>query len=110
MANSDLKISDLDEHAVMGAVPGGIKCGRLPEATIREDLPTILEKFNLLHEGKLNNASAVLFGRDFYYYPQCLPRLACFKGTTQYWYEVVISLLDIEVIFFSRAIILLFLC
>ena len=83
MANSDLKISDLDEHAVMGAVPGGIKCGRLPEATIREDLPTILEKFNLLHEGKLNNASAVLFGRDFYY-----------------WYEVVISLLDIEVIFF----------
>lgn len=28
MANSDLKISDLDEHAVMGAVPGGIKCGR----------------------------------------------------------------------------------
>lgn len=82
MANSDLKISDLDEHAVMGAVPGGIKCGRLPEATIREDLPTILEKFNLLHEGKLNNASAVLFGRDFYYYPQCLLRLACFKGTT----------------------------
>ena len=71
MANSDLKISDLDEHAVMGAVPGGIKCGRLPEATIREDLPTILEKFNLLHEGKLNNAS-----------PQCLLRLACFKGTT----------------------------
>ena len=82
MANSDLKISDLDEHAVMGAVPGGIKCGRLPEATIREDLPTILEKFNLLHEGKLNNASAVLFGRDFYYYLQCLLRLACFKGTT----------------------------
>ena len=37
MANSDLKISDLDEHAVMGAVPGGIKCGRLPEATIREE-------------------------------------------------------------------------
>ena len=83
MTNSDLKISDLDEHAVMGAVRGGIRCGRLPEATIREDLPTILEKFNLLHEGKLNNASAVLFGRDFYYYPQCLLRLARFKGTTK---------------------------
>lgn len=83
MTNSDLKISDLDEHDVMGAVRGGIRCGRLPEATIREDLPTILEKFNLLHEGKLNNASAVLFGRDFYYYPQCLLRLARFKGTTK---------------------------
>ena len=99
MANPDLKISDLDEHAVMGAVPGGIKCGRLPEATIREDLPTILEKFNLLHEGKLNNASAVLFGRDFIIIPN-----VCFvwrvSKVRQYWYEVVISLLDIEVIFF----------
>lgn len=83
MPNPDLKISDLDEHAIMGAVRGGIRCGRLPEATIREELPTILEKFNLLHDGKLNNASAVLFGRDFYYYPQCLLRLARFKGTTK---------------------------
>lgn len=68
MTNPDLKISDLDEHTILGAVRGGIRCGRLPEATIREDLPTILEKFNLLHDGKLNNASVVLFGRDFYYY------------------------------------------
>ena len=83
ITNPDLKISDLDEHAILGAVRGGIRCGRLPEATIREDLPTILEKFNLLHDGKLNNASAVLFGRDFYHYPQCLLRLARFKGTTK---------------------------
>ncbi len=83
MANPDLKISDLDEHAIMGAVRGGIRCGRLPEATIREDLPTILGKFNLLHNEKLNNASVVLFGHDFYYYPQCLLRLARFKGTTK---------------------------
>ena len=77
--NREIISYNIAEHPT---VPGGIKCGRLPEATIREDLPTILEKFNLLHEGKLNNASAVLFGRDFYYYPQCLLRLACFKGTT----------------------------
>lgn len=83
MTNPDLKISDLDEHTILGAVRGGIRCGRLPEATIREDLPTILEKFNLLHDGKLNNASVVLFGRDFYYYPQCLLRMARFKGTTK---------------------------
>ena len=83
MINSDLKISDLDEQAIMGAVRGGIRSGRLPETTIREDISTILEKFNLLHEGKLNNAAAVLFGRNFYYYPQCLLRLARFKGTTK---------------------------
>jgi len=109
MPNPDLKISDLDEHAIMGAVRGGIRCGRLPEATIREDLPTILEKFNLLYDGKLNNASAVLFGRDFYYYPQCLLRLARFKGTTKDEFidnqritGNIYSLLDVAMAFFFK--------
>lgn len=35
MTNPDIKVTDLDEHAIMGAVRGGIRCGRLPEATIR---------------------------------------------------------------------------
>ncbi len=55
----------------------------MPETTITESIPAILEKFDLLHDGKLNNAAAVLFGRDFYFYPQCLLRLARFKGTTK---------------------------
>ncbi len=83
MTNPDLKISDLDENAILGAVRRGIRCGRLPETTLMEDLPSILEKFNLLHDGNLNNAAAVLFGSDFYYYPQCLLRLARFKGNTK---------------------------
>ena len=83
ITNPNLKISDLDENAIMGAVRSGIRGGRLPETTIAESIPAILEKFDLLHDGKLNNASAVLFGRDFYYYPQCLLRLARFKGTTK---------------------------
>ncbi len=81
--NPDLQISDLDENAIIGAVRAGINCGRLPEATIREEIPAILEKFDLLHDGKLNNAAAVLFGRNLYDYPQCLLRLARFKGTTK---------------------------
>lgn len=81
--NPDLHISDLDENAIMGAVRAGIRSGRLPEITIREELPVVLEKFDLLHDGKLNNAAAVLFGRKFYNYPQCLLRLARFKGTTK---------------------------
>jgi len=83
MINPDLQISDLDEQSIMGAVRSGIRSGRLPETTIRENISTILEKFNLLHNGKLNNAAAVLFGNDLYYYPQCLLRLARFKGTTK---------------------------
>ena len=81
MPNPDLHISDLDENAIIGAVRAGINCGRLPESTIREEIPAILEKFDLLHDGKLNNAAAVLFGRNLYDYPQCLLRMARFRGT-----------------------------
>ena len=83
MINSDLKITDLDENAILGAVREGIRNGRLPETTIREEIPVILKKFGLLHDGKLNNAAAVLFGKDLYGYPQCLVRMARFKGTTK---------------------------
>ena len=83
MPNPDLHISDLDENAIIGAVRAGINCGRLPETTIREEIPAILEKFDLLHDGKLNNAAAVLFGRNLYDYPQCLLRMARFRGTTK---------------------------
>lgn len=109
MANSDLQISDLDENAIAGAVRAGINSGRLPEITIREDIPAILEKFDLLHNGKLNNAAAVLFGRQLYDYPQCLLRLARFKGITkdefidnQRAQGNIYDLLDIAISFFFK--------
>ncbi len=83
MINPDLKIADLDENAILGAVREGIRNGRLPETTIREDIPVILKKFRLFNDGKLNNAAAVLFGKELYDYPQCLLRMARFKGTTK---------------------------
>ena len=83
MINPDLKIADLDENAILGAVREGIRNGRLPETTIREEIPVILKKFRLLTDGKLNNAAAVLFGKELYDYPQCLLRMARFKGTTK---------------------------
>jgi ATP-dependent DNA helicase RecG len=81
MTNPELQIADLDENAILGAVRAGIDSGRLPENTIREETATILEKFDLLHHQQLNNAAAVLFGNNFYDYPQCLLRMARFKGT-----------------------------
>jgi ATP-dependent DNA helicase RecG len=81
MTNPDLQIADLDENTILGAVRAGIDSGRLPENTIREDIPSILEKFDLLHHQQLNNAAAVLFGKKFYDYPQCLLRMARFRGT-----------------------------
>lgn len=43
-----LEISDLVETAILGAVRGGIRGGRLPEGSMQEDVRTILEKFDLL--------------------------------------------------------------
>ena len=43
MPNPDLQISDLDENAIIGAVRAGINCGRLPETTIREEIPLSLK-------------------------------------------------------------------
>ena len=80
MTNPDLQITDLDKNAILGAVRAGIDSGRLPENTIREEIPAILEKFDLLHDQQLNNAAAVLFGSKFYDYPQCLLRMARFRG------------------------------
>lgn len=109
MVNPELRIEDLDENTIMGAVRGGIRSGRLPEGTITEDIPVILEKLDLLHNGKLNNAAAVLFGRKFYGYPQCLLRLARFKGTTkeEFWDNQrvqgnIFELLDAAMAFFFK--------
>ena len=75
------------EKSVLGAVREGIRNGRLPETTIREEIPVILKKFRLLNDGKLNNAAAVLFGKELYDYPQCLLRMARFKGTLSSTYK-----------------------
>ena len=79
--NEDLTLQDLDGKEVLKTVRLGIECGRLPEDT-DNDIPVILEKFGLMKDGVLNHAAAVLFGKhEDMEYPQCLLRLARFKGT-----------------------------
>lgn len=81
LENRDLTLQDLDVNEVLKTVRLGIECGRLPEDT-GTDVPVILEKFGLQKNGVLNNAAAVLFGKhERMEYPQCLLRLARFKGT-----------------------------
>ena len=79
--NEDLTLQDIDCNEVLKTVRLGIECGRLPEDT-GNDIPVILEKFGLMHNGVLNHAAAVLFGKhEKMEYPQCLLRLARFRGT-----------------------------
>jgi ATP-dependent DNA helicase RecG len=81
--NNKLQISDLDLEEITKTVRLGIECGRLPE-TISSETNVILEKLGLLELGVLNNAAAVLFAnRELIDYPQCLLRLARFKGTNK---------------------------
>ncbi|MDR1882395.1 MAG: putative DNA binding domain-containing protein [Prevotella sp.] len=79
--NYSLKLSDLDDDEIMKTVRLGIEQGRLPETT-GNDITAILEKFGLLEDNVLNHAAAVLFAKKkLMDYPQCLLRLARFKGT-----------------------------
>lgn len=79
--NDKLSLQDMDDNEILKTVRLGIECGRLPENT-GGDVSVILEKFGLLANGVLNNAAAVLFAnRELIEYPQCLLRLARFKGT-----------------------------
>ena len=60
VVNPELLIENLDENAIMGAVRGGIRGGRLPETTISEDIPTILEKIrcHMLRNPRASTISA----------------------------------------------------
>ena len=79
--NTHLKLTDLDEEEIRKTVRLGIECGRLPETT-GNDLSSILEKLDILEDGVLKNAAAILFAkRKLAHYPQNLLRLARFKGT-----------------------------
>ena len=79
--DENLKLSDLDDEEIRKTVRLGIECGRLPETTDNK-IPVILGKLGLLENNKLKQAAAVLFAnRKMPRYPQCLLRLARFKGT-----------------------------
>ncbi len=108
--NENLEIESLDVNTIRGAVRMGIESGRLPETTIIEEIPLILRKFDLLSDdGKLKNAAAVLFGKKMSDYPQCLLRMARFKGTNkdefvdnQRVHGNIFELLDAAMAFFFK--------
>lgn len=76
-----LKLSDLDHAAILNAISESISKGRLEPRFATEDPLQALRLLKLTADGKLLNAAAVLFAHDpTLSYPQCLLRLAKFKG------------------------------
>ena len=79
LPNDNLKFEDLDESRIHWAMRQALELGRLKDGAYTRDPIAILEKFKVLKKGVYNNA-AVLFGKDFFYYHNCIIRLARFRG------------------------------
>ena len=80
--NLELTLSDLDEEEIKRTVRIGVETGRLPEVAYRSDTPTVLSNLELMKDGRLTNAAAVLYLKHgTMEYPQLLLRLARFQGT-----------------------------
>ncbi|GAB5537661.1 MAG: ATP-binding protein [Rubricoccaceae bacterium] len=83
-------LDSLDATEITRTVEEGIRRGRLEEPGTR-DTEAILRGLKLIDdEGHVLNAAVALFGRAdtlLPYFPQCLLRLARFKGTTMAEFE-----------------------
>lgn len=82
LVNNNCNINDLDRNRIKEVVRMGIFEKRLPETAISESIPEILNKFDLIKDGKLVNAAVVLFckkeNKQFF---QSNIKLAQFRGT-----------------------------
>jgi ATP-dependent DNA helicase RecG len=78
-------LADLDEGEIILTVEEAIRRQRLVDPGTR-DLEHLLLGLGLLEEGRIRNAAMILFGREERLrgrYPQCLLRMARFRGTTR---------------------------
>lgn len=75
-----IALKDLDADEMLRTVRLGIEAGRLPESS-GTDIGEILDRLGLRVGHRLRNAAVVLFGTGMEAdYPQCLLRMARFKG------------------------------
>lgn len=81
--NRQLTIGDLDGQLIQNVIQSAVRRGRLSSIALNDNIQTALERLKLIKDGSICNSAAVLFGKDFYDYPQCRLRLARFRGTTK---------------------------
>lgn len=80
LPNPSLTLAMLDESLILNFVQGAVRRGRLVHSAMSEPILSILNKLKLISNGSLRNAAAVLFGKKLDVFPQCVLRLARFKG------------------------------
>ncbi len=76
------EIESVDHDEIRRTIKAGVDKGRISVEVLDYDESHILDHFKLIDNGKLINAAVVLYTKDVKpNYPQCMIRLARFKGT-----------------------------
>lgn len=76
-------IADLDEELIRRVVRNGINNGRIHASAAGDTVEQLLDRFELLKDGKLINAAVALFAKKANEYPQIELALGCFRGTSK---------------------------
>ncbi len=77
-------IDDLDHNEILRTVREGVTNLRIPEEAMAYSIERMLRRFKLMDGDKLRNAAVVLFAKQpDEWFPQCLLKLARFKGVTR---------------------------
>ncbi len=85
----ELSMEDLDTSEIVRTVEEAIRRGRLDEPATR-DPGHLLRGLGLLRDDRILNAAVALFGLESSFlphYPQCLLRMARFRGVTTHDFE-----------------------
>ena len=78
-----VSLADLDEKRIRGAVRLGVERGRMPATAEVESVESLLNKWNLMRDGKVLNGAVALFGKNLSGFTQMSLRLARFRGTNK---------------------------
>lgn len=79
-----VSIDDLDHDEILRTVREGVTNLRIPEEAMSYSVEQVLRRFKLLDADRLRNAAVVLFAKQpDEWFPQCLLKLARFKGTNR---------------------------
>lgn len=76
-------IEDLDEDLLRRVVRSGINNGRIHASAANDSVDQLLDRLELLKDGKVTNAAMVLFAKKIRDYSQIELGMACFRGTTK---------------------------
>ena len=76
-------VGDLDESLMHRVVRKGIANGRIHASAAEDSVEQLLDRLDLLKDGKLTNAAVAHFDHKIDEYPQIELAMACFRGTTK---------------------------